>query len=450
MKGHSRPYAVFPKSSLKHKGSLLWVAEQKVAVITGASQGIGAALVKAYRDRNYRVVATARSISRRTMMTSSRSSGDIADRKTAERAISAGMARFGRIDTLVNNAGIFIAKPFTQYTEADYAAILGVNVAGFFHITQLAVAEMEKQGSGHVVQITTSLVDHAITAVPSVLASLTKGGLNAATKSLAIEYAKRGIRVNAVAPGVIKIADASRRDASAARPPASGRPHGRDLRHRRRDPLPRVGGLCDGRNPSRGRRPERGPLTQPRRGTRRSACGVDHNIFQQRANTMIHSKKCCTQPRPIPTGGRDGGASRSSDGHLEVKLSAPSVPRGSGTNPEQLFAAGWSACFISAMKLLAGKMKVTLPPDVTIDAEVDLGPTGGGYGLAARLNVSLPGVDHEVARAPGEGGARVVSVFARHTWQHRSRDQPGLSKIGPDRACSGIAARSVGSAATNR
>ena len=122
----------------------------------------------------------------------------------SEWAISAGMDRFGRIDTLVNNAGIFIAKPFTQYTEADYAAILGVNVAGFFHITQLAIAEMEKQRSGHVVQISTSLVDHAMTGVPSVLASLTKGGLNAATKSLAIEYAKSGIRVNAVALGVIK------------------------------------------------------------------------------------------------------------------------------------------------------------------------------------------------------------------------------------------------------
>jgi NAD(P)-dependent dehydrogenase (short-subunit alcohol dehydrogenase family) len=108
------------------------------------------------------------------------------------------------IDTLINNAGVFIAKPFTEYTETDYLSILGVNVAGFFHITQLAVAEMEKQGSSHVVQITTSLVDHAIAGVPSVLASLTKGGLVAATKSLAIEYAKRGIRVNAVAPGIIK------------------------------------------------------------------------------------------------------------------------------------------------------------------------------------------------------------------------------------------------------
>jgi NAD(P)-dependent dehydrogenase (short-subunit alcohol dehydrogenase family) len=179
-------------------------AAQKVAVITGASQGIGAALVKAYLDRNYRVVATARSVKPTRNADVLVVPGDIADRKTAERAISEGLGRFGRIDTLVNNAGIFIAKPFTGYSEADFASILNVNIAGFFHITQLAIAEMEKQGSGHVVQITTSLVDHAVSGVPSVLASLTKGGLNAATKSLAIEYAKRNIRVNAVALGVIK------------------------------------------------------------------------------------------------------------------------------------------------------------------------------------------------------------------------------------------------------
>src|SRR5208283_4068649 len=110
--------------------------DQKVAVISGASQGIGAALVRAYRDRNYRVVATARSMRPSHDDDVITVSGDIADRKTAERAISEGMARFGRIDTLVNNAGIFIAKPFTQYTEADYTAVLGVNVTGFFHMTQ--------------------------------------------------------------------------------------------------------------------------------------------------------------------------------------------------------------------------------------------------------------------------------------------------------------------------
>jgi NAD(P)-dependent dehydrogenase (short-subunit alcohol dehydrogenase family) len=178
--------------------------EQKVAVITGASQGIGAALVKAYRDRNYRVVATSRSIKPLDDDAILTVSGDIADRKTAKRAISEGVSRFGRIDTLINNAGIFIAKPFTQYTNDDYEAYLGTNIAGFFHMTQLAITEMEKQGSGHIVQISTSLVDNPIAGLPSVLASLTKGGLNAATKSLAIEYAKRGIRVNAVALGTIK------------------------------------------------------------------------------------------------------------------------------------------------------------------------------------------------------------------------------------------------------
>jgi NAD(P)-dependent dehydrogenase (short-subunit alcohol dehydrogenase family) len=178
--------------------------EQKVAVVTGASQGIGAALVKAYRDRHYRVIAVSRSIQPSDDDAVIAVSGDIADRKTAERAIVEGVTRFGRIDTLINNAGIFTAKPFTEYTEADYVANLGTNVTGFFHITQLAIAEMEKQGSGHVVQVSTSLVDHAIAGVPSVLASLTKGGLNAATKSLAIEYASRGIRVNAVALGIIR------------------------------------------------------------------------------------------------------------------------------------------------------------------------------------------------------------------------------------------------------
>jgi NAD(P)-dependent dehydrogenase (short-subunit alcohol dehydrogenase family) len=192
------PYSTIPQ------GRFTMGSEQKVAVITGASGGIGAALVQAYRDRNYRVVATARSMKPSDNDEVLAVSGDIGDRATAQRAISAGMTRFGRIDTLINNAGIYIGKPFTQYTEADYAAIVSVNVTGFFHITQLAIAEMEKQGSGHVVQITTSLVDHANSAVPAVLASLTKGGLNAATKSLAIEYAKRGIRVNAVALGVIK------------------------------------------------------------------------------------------------------------------------------------------------------------------------------------------------------------------------------------------------------
>jgi NAD(P)-dependent dehydrogenase (short-subunit alcohol dehydrogenase family) len=179
-------------------------AERKVVVITGASQGIGAAIVKACRERGYRVVATARSIGASDDPDIVAVPGDIADARTTERVIAEGMARFGRIDTLVNNAGIFLAKPFTQYSEDDYQAVMGVNVAGFFRITQRAVAEMEKRGSGHVVQITTSLVDQANSRVPSVLASLSKGGLDAATRSLAIEYASRGIRVNAVSPGIIR------------------------------------------------------------------------------------------------------------------------------------------------------------------------------------------------------------------------------------------------------
>lgn len=176
----------------------------KVVIITGASQGIGAAVVQAYRALDYRVVATSRSIQPSTDPNILTVPGDIADPATAQRVIHEGVARFGRIDSLINNAGIFVAKPFTDYTHEDYVNVLAVNLNGFFYITQLAITEMLKQRAGHIVNITTSLVDHAIDGVPSVLASLTKGGLNAATKSLAIEYAKRGIRVNAVSPGIIK------------------------------------------------------------------------------------------------------------------------------------------------------------------------------------------------------------------------------------------------------
>ncbi|MBV6701707.1 SDR family oxidoreductase [Kitasatospora aureofaciens] len=176
----------------------------KVAVITGASQGIGAGLVDAYRKLGHAVVATSRSIAPSQDSNVLTIQGDIADPATAERVAGAAIERFGRIDTLVNNAGVFIAKPFTDYTQADYDAVTGVNLTGFFRITQLAVEQMLRQGSGHVVQLTTSLVDHAMSAVTSVLASLTKGGLQSATKALAIEYASRGIRSNAVSLGIIK------------------------------------------------------------------------------------------------------------------------------------------------------------------------------------------------------------------------------------------------------
>jgi NAD(P)-dependent dehydrogenase (short-subunit alcohol dehydrogenase family) len=176
----------------------------KVVVVTGASQGIGADVVQAFRKLDYRVVATARSIKPSEDPNILTVAGDIGDPATAQRVISEGVAKFGRIDTLVNNAGIYIGKPFTENTKEDYAAVMNVNMAGFYYITQLAIAEMEKQSGGHVVSVTASVVDQAISGVYSVLAALTKGGLNAATKSLAIEYAKKGIRVNAVAPGVIK------------------------------------------------------------------------------------------------------------------------------------------------------------------------------------------------------------------------------------------------------
>ncbi|KWK07916.1 SDR family NAD(P)-dependent oxidoreductase [Burkholderia stagnalis] len=180
------------------------MSASRVIIVTGASQGIGAETVKAFRARGHRVVATSRSIAPSHDPDLVTVAGDIGDADTARRVVDTAIERFGRVDTLVNNAGIFIAKPFTQYTPEDYAAVSRVNLDGFFHITQRAIGAMLKAGGGHVVSITTSLVDHANSNVPSVLASLTKGGLNAATRSLAIEYAKAGIRVNAVSPGIIK------------------------------------------------------------------------------------------------------------------------------------------------------------------------------------------------------------------------------------------------------
>src|SRR6201997_3920444 len=178
--------------------------EQKVAVVTGASQGIGAGIVQAFRDRNYRVVATSRSIKPVADSEIETVQGDDGARDTAEREFKAALERFGRVDTLVNNAGMFMAKPFTAYSQDDYAIYLSTNVTGFFHMTQRALELMSKQRNGHVVTITTSLVDQPMSSVPAALASLTKGALSAATKALAIEYARTGIRVNAVSPGIVK------------------------------------------------------------------------------------------------------------------------------------------------------------------------------------------------------------------------------------------------------
>jgi NAD(P)-dependent dehydrogenase (short-subunit alcohol dehydrogenase family) len=178
---------------------------EHVAVITGASQGIGAGLVWAYRKLGYAVVANSRTISETDDPMVLTVPGDIAQPGIGQRIVDAALERFGRVDTVVNNAGIFIAKPFTDYTDDDYDVVTGVNLRGFFEVSRAAVAAMlTRDGGGHLVNVSTSLVDHANSQVPSALASLTKGGLNAVTKELAIEYAGRGIRSNAVALGVIR------------------------------------------------------------------------------------------------------------------------------------------------------------------------------------------------------------------------------------------------------
>jgi NAD(P)-dependent dehydrogenase (short-subunit alcohol dehydrogenase family) len=179
--------------------------KQKVVIITGASQGIGAALVLAYRKLGYAVVANSRSITPSEDPEVLAVPGDVAVPGVGARLVAEAPARFGRVDSLVNNAGVFVAKPFTDYTDSDYDTVTGVNLRGFFEVTRAALAAMLDGGEGgHVVNVSTSLVDHALAQVPAGLAALTKGGLTAVTKSLAIEYAARGIRANTVALGIIR------------------------------------------------------------------------------------------------------------------------------------------------------------------------------------------------------------------------------------------------------
>jgi NAD(P)-dependent dehydrogenase (short-subunit alcohol dehydrogenase family) len=178
--------------------------EDKVAIITGGSQGIGAGLVDAYRRQGWAVVVNSRTIKPSGQHDVLTVEGDISEPATSEMIVSKAVDRFGRIDTLINNAGIYMSRQFTDYTSEDYDAVVGVNLTGFFRLTQRAIAEMLKRGGGHVVNITAAVAEYADAKAPSVLAALTKGGLASATKSLAIEYASRGIRVNAVSPGVIQ------------------------------------------------------------------------------------------------------------------------------------------------------------------------------------------------------------------------------------------------------
>jgi NAD(P)-dependent dehydrogenase (short-subunit alcohol dehydrogenase family) len=178
--------------------------DRSVVIITGGSQGIGAGLITAYRQRGWAVVASSRTIKPSADPHVLSVAGDVAEQATADRIVSEAIGRFGRIDTLINNAGVFIAKPFTDYTAADYATVVSVNLTGFFWLTQRAITEMLTRGRGHVVNITTTIVDYASSTEPAALTALTKGGLAAVTRSLAVEYASRGIRINAISPGIIQ------------------------------------------------------------------------------------------------------------------------------------------------------------------------------------------------------------------------------------------------------
>ncbi|HEV3299879.1 MAG TPA: SDR family oxidoreductase [Planctomycetaceae bacterium] len=183
-------------------------AKSKTAIVTGASQGIGAGVVSAFLERGYRVVASSRSMTKSGAFSAADNlalvDGDIGDPATAAKIAETAVNRFGTIDALVNNAGIFLSKPFLDYTAADFRSLVSTNLEGFLNVTQLAIQQMLLQKSGaSVINITTSMVDHPIAGIPAAVAMITKGGLEAVTRSLAMEYAKDGIRVNAVAPGVV-------------------------------------------------------------------------------------------------------------------------------------------------------------------------------------------------------------------------------------------------------
>lgn len=181
------------------------MSDKKTAIVTGAQQGIGASLVEAFLKNGYNVVGTSRNAIQ--TLTASPSlvlvDGDIGKPETAAQVVEAAMGRFGTIDVLVNNAGIFRTKPFTEFTAEDIDALISINLLGFIYMTQLTVKQMLKQKSGNVVTITASLADQPVASIHASVSMITKGGLNTVTRHLAIEYAKEGIRFNAVAPGVV-------------------------------------------------------------------------------------------------------------------------------------------------------------------------------------------------------------------------------------------------------
>jgi NAD(P)-dependent dehydrogenase (short-subunit alcohol dehydrogenase family) len=182
------------------------MSDKKTAIITGASQGIGAGLVAGFLDAGFNVVATSRNVTRSLSPTGNLAlvDGDIGKQETAATVVATAIQNFGRIDVLVTNAGIFFTKPFTDFTTDDFNALFSTNVLGFLYITQLVVKQMLNQQSGCVISISAALADQPIAGINAVVPMITKGGLNAAIKQLAIEYAAQNIRFNAVAPGVVE------------------------------------------------------------------------------------------------------------------------------------------------------------------------------------------------------------------------------------------------------
>ena len=180
---------------------------QKTAIVTGASRGIGAGLVEAFLKRGYNVIANSRHITTANSFAASANlvlvDGDIGDRSTAAKIVDIAVSKFGRIDVLINNAGVFIPKPFTEYTTEDFDTLVSTTLAGFLYVSQFAVKQMLRQKSGSIINISTTLIDQPIAGVGAAVQIMLKGALNAVTRALAIEYAKEGIRVNTIAPGVI-------------------------------------------------------------------------------------------------------------------------------------------------------------------------------------------------------------------------------------------------------